>query len=391
MSNLQKFSQPVMITDNASLQSMVTSLLTEKFVTIDTEFVRERTYWPELCLVQIAGAGSVYILDALAEDIDLSLLVPLLSAPTVVKVFHAAQQDLEIFLHLFNILPAPIFDTQIAAMVAGFGNQIGYDSLVESLLGHNIDKSHRFSDWSMRPLTEAQQSYAAADVTYLWDVYLVLQKQLQQTNRLEWVAAEMETLSDPVFFLPPLEKIWKRLRPRTHNRRLLGCLYAVIQWREQEAQRLNIPRQHLVRDESILAISAALPDNIKALSRVRGISQGFADSKEGLSLIAVIKQVKNTPVEELPLPVTIKVEKAKPSEALVMLLKVLLQAKCETYKVAPKLVASSKDIEKLAMGERKLSVLSGWRKEVFGQDAVDLCDGHLTLGIRNQKIEFIKH
>lgn len=390
MHTLQKFSDPVMVTDNDTLQQMVEVLLQESFIMMDTEFVREKTYWPELCLVQLAGQGKVYLLDALAPELDLTLLLPLLSAQSVTKVFHAAHQDLEIFLHLFGTLPTPVFDTQIAAMVAGFGNQIGYDSLVESLLGVGIDKSHRFSDWTMRPLTAAQQNYAAADVTYLWDVYLVLVEKLKKTNRTSWVASEIEVLSDPEFFSPSLDKIWKRLRPRTGNRRVLGCLYAIIQWREQEAQRLNIPRQHLVRDESLLAIAAALPDSVKALSRIRGISQGFADGKEGGALLTVIKRVKNTEIDALPLPVSAEDSKKKPSEAIVSLLKVLLQAKCEAYQVAPKLVVDSKDIEKLALGKRDLPVLVGWRRDIFGQDAIDLCNGLLILGVQDQKIEIIK-
>lgn len=390
MHKLQKFSVPIMVTDNDALQQMVGVLLQEPFIMMDTEFVREKTYWPELCLVQLAGQGQVYLLDALAPEIDLTLLLPLLSAQSVIKVFHAAHQDLEIFLHLFGTLPTPVFDTQIAAMVAGFGNQIGYDSLVESLLGVGIDKSHRFSDWAMRPLTAAQQNYAAADVTYLWDVYLVLVEKLKKTNRTSWVASEIEILSDPEFFAPSLDKIWKRLRPRTGNRRVLGCLYAIIQWREQEAQRLNIPRQHLVRDESLLAIAAALPDSVKALSRIRGITQGFADGKEGGTLLSVIKRVKNTEIDALPLPVSADNSKRKPSEAIVSLLKVLLQAKCEAYQVAPKLVVDSKDIERLALGKRDLPVLAGWRRDVFGQDAIDLCNGQLILGVQDQKIEIIK-
>lgn len=390
MHKLQKFSDPVMVTDNDALQQMVEALLQETFITMDTEFVREKTYWPELCLVQLAGQEKVYLLDALALDLDLVLLLPLLTAQSVVKVFHAAHQDLEIFLHLFGILPTPVFDTQIAAMVAGFGNQIGYDNLVESLLGVGIDKSHRFSDWAMRPLTAAQQNYAAADVTYLWDVYLILVENLKKTNRTSWVASEIGVLSDPEFFAPSLDKIWKKLRPRTGNRRVLGCLYAIIQWREQEAQRLNIPRQHLVRDESLLAIAAALPDSVKALSRIRGITQGFADGKEGVTLLSVIKRVKNTEIDALPLPVSAENSKKKPSEAIVSLLKVLLQAKCEAYQVAPRLVVDSKDIEKLALGKRDLPVLVGWRRDVFGQDAIDLCNGQLILGINGQKIEIIK-
>lgn len=391
MKSLKKFSAPQIVTDNFSLQKLVDSLLQEEFVTMDTEFVRESTYWPVLCLIQIAGNNHVYLIDALSKELDLTLLIPLLSSPNIIKVFHAAQQDLEIFLHLFGFLPAPIFDTQIAAMVAGFGNQIGYDSLVESLLKYKIDKSYRFSDWSLRPLTKAQQDYAAADVTYLWDVYQILQKKLTEDHRLSWVTSEMQLLSSPDFFSPPIHKLWKKLGGRIKNRHVLGYLYYLIQWREEEAQRLDIPRHHVIRDECLIAVAVALPDSPKALKNIRGIDKGFVDSDVGKSLLKFIESIRAMDVDTLPFPLFSKNNNKKPSEAVVALLKVMLLAKCEFYKVAPKLVINGKDIEKIALGERDLEVFTGWRNEVFGKDALDLCQGKLMLGIKDMKIEYIKY
>lgn len=390
MKLFKEFSAPQLISDSHSLKKMVASLLEEKFVTMDTEFVRESTYWPELCLIQIAGSDQVYLVDALSEAIDLSLLTPLLRDPGIVKVFHAAQQDLEIFLHLFGFLPVSIFDTQIAAMVAGFGNQIGYDSLVESLLDHKIDKSHRFSDWSMRPLTKAQQDYAVADVTYLWNVYPILLEKLQKDDRLSWVASEIERLSHPDFYLPPLEKIWKKLGAKIRNGRSLAGLYHLVQWRENKAQQVNVPRHHVIRDESLIAIAVALPDSVKALGKIRGVSKEFANSQEGQALLEVIKQTKAMDPELLPIPFIYKNGVEKPSEALVSLLKVMLLAKCEAYQVAPKLVASSKEIEKIALGDRNMEVFTGWRYRVFGKDAVDLCEGKLMITVQDKALKFIK-
>lgn len=390
MKPLKKFSTPQIITDNSSLKEMVDSLLDEKFVTMDTEFVREATYWPILCLIQIAGDGHVYLIDALSETLDLSLLSPLLLSPHIVKVFHAAQQDLEIFLHLFGFLPVSIFDTQIAAMVAGFGNQIGYDSLVESLLKHRIDKSYRFSDWSIRPLTQAQQDYAAADVTFLWDVYKVLLQKLTNNNRLSWVESEMQLLSNSDFFSPPLHKMWRKLGGRIRNRYTLGYLYYLIEWREGEAQRLNIPRHHVIKDECLVAVAVALPDSVQRLERIRGIDKEFAAGERGQSLLKTIGLIKEIEPDALPLLSFPKNNNKKASEGLIALLKVMLLAKCEAYNVAPKLVIDNKDIEKIALGERDLDVFSGWRNEVFGKDALDLCQGKLMLGVKDTKVEFIR-
>ncbi len=388
MKYFKEFSAPQLISNNHSLQKMVDSLLKENFVTMDTEFVRESTYWPELCLMQIAGSHQVYLIDTLSKDMDLFLLTPLLQEPSIIKVFHAAQQDLEIFLHLFGFLPAPIFDTQIAAMVEGYGNQIGYDSLIESLLGYKIDKSYRFSDWSLRPLSQAQQDYAIADVIYLWDAYQILLKKLQENNRLSWVTSEMKRLSKKEFYLPSIEKIWKKLGAKIRNSRSLACLYHLIQWRETQAQQINVPRHHVLRDESLIAIAIALPDSLKALEKIRSINKDFANSNEGYSLLEVVKKVKSIEPELLPTPFSLKNNGKKPSEALVSLLKVMLLAKCEIYKVAPKLVINSKDIEKIALGKRDLEVFTGWRDKIFGQDAVDLCNGKLMISVKNETLEF---
>ncbi|MCT6879420.1 MAG: ribonuclease D [Commensalibacter sp.] len=384
-----QFKDPVMITGNQMLESVIHDLLQEDFITVDTEFVREHTYWPDLCLVQLAGNNGVFIVDAQAEGLDLSLLTKLLDDESVTKVFHAAQQDLEIFFHLFGRLPKAIFDTQIAAMVAGFGNQIGYNHLVESLIGVSIDKSHRFSDWSIRPLIKAQLNYAAADVTYLRKIYEILLKKLKEENRLSWVSTEIQSLSNPENYKPSIDKLWKRIKPPTHNRYVLGVLYEIIKWREGEAQRLNIPRQHLIRDESLLEIAAVVPTNIHALNRIRGVSNGFAEGAEGASLLDILKMLKKRSADSFNFPSLREKKAERPSEALLSLLKVLLLAKCEAYEVAPKLVASSKEIESLASGETELPVLTGWRRKVFGQDALDLCAGKLILGVGNRKIQLI--
>ncbi|WP_264784187.1 ribonuclease D, partial [Gluconacetobacter azotocaptans] len=266
------FPDPVLITTTDELTAVVDRLRQEPFVTIDTEFVRERTYWPELCLVQLAGRDEVVVVDTCAPDLDLTSLGVLLDDAQVVKVFHAARQDLEIFLHIFGRLPAALFDTQVAAMVAGFGDQVGYDNLVASLVGAHIDKAHRFSDWSARPLSAAQINYAAADVTYLRTVYELLLDRLEREGRMGWVSAELAVLSDPATFRPDPETLWERMRPRTSNRRMLGTLRAITAWREREAQRVNVPRQRLLKDESLLEIAATAPADADALARIRGVS-----------------------------------------------------------------------------------------------------------------------
>jgi len=383
------FPHPRVITSTEALDQLCRQLSAEEFVTVDTEFMRERTYWPELCVVQLAGDHDVAVIDAEAEGIDLAPLGRLLADPAVLKVFHAARQDIEIFVLRFGAVPTPLFDTQVAAMVAGFGDQVGYDALVGGLTGRPIDKAHRFSDWSARPLSPAQIAYAAADVTHLRDVYRHLRDRLQRDNRLEWVAEEMAALSDPAMYRADPELAWERLKPRSGNRRFLGRLQALAAWREREAQRVNIPRQRLVRDEALLEIAATAPADVDALARVRGVTRGFAEGRTGTSLLEAVAAAKSVPDSALP-PAPPPRDVVRPSPALTALLKVVLHAKCEHHHVAPKLVASSDDIDRLALEDAPdIPALHGWRREVFGEDALALKHGRIALGAAGREVRLI--
>jgi ribonuclease D len=378
------------VTDSHQLAELCQRLAAETFVTVDTEFMRERTYWPELCVVQLAGTHDVAVVDAQAPGLDLTPLGALLANTAVVKVFHAARQDVEIFLQLFGAVPVPLFDTQIAAMVAGFGDQVGYDSLVGALTGGQIDKAHRFSDWSARPLSPAQVNYAAADVTYLRAVYEKLTARLEKDGRLPWVAEEMAALAEPTTYRPDPETMWERLRPRTSNRRMLAALRAAAAWREREAQRINIPRQRLVKDESLLEIAATMPDSPAALGRVRGVSRGFADGQTGLGLLMALAEAAALPEEALPDRGAPR-EGPKASPALVALLRVLLAEKAESHDVAPRLLASADDLDRLACEEApEIPALHGWRMQVFGEDALALKAGRIALGVQGRRIKLIR-
>jgi ribonuclease D len=388
--NRTEFPSPTLITTTDALDALCTRLRTETFATVDTEFMRERTYWPELCVVQLASDTEVAVVDALAPGIDLAPLGGLLADPNVVKVFHAARQDIEIFVQLFGAVPTPLFDTQIAAMVAGFGDQVGYDSLVAATTGGHIDKSHRFSDWAARPLSPAQVTYAAADVTHLRRVYEKLRDRLQQDGRLDWVGEEMAILANPATYQPDPESMWERLRPRTSNRRMLGVLRAIAAWREREAQRSNIPRSRMVKDEALLEIAAVAPDDAEHLSRARGVTRGFAEGRMGAGLLAAIADAKALPESALP-PAPPQRDGPRPSPALVALLKVLLAAKCEQHHVAPKLVANSEDLDRLATEDAPdIQATQGWRADIFGADAQALKAGRIALGVDGKRIKLIK-
>ncbi len=385
-----EFPAPVLITTTEELDALCARLRSEPVVTVDTEFMRERTYWPELCVVQLAGAAEVAVVDALAPGIDLAPLGALLADQAVMKVFHAARQDIEIFVLRFGDVPRPMFDTQVAAMVAGFGDQVGYDSLVAATTGGHIDKAHRFSDWAARPLSNAQITYAAADVTHLRRVYEKLQARLEKEGRLDWVGEEMRVLGDPATYQPDPEAMWERLRPRTSNRRMLAVLRAIAAWREREAQKSNIPRGRMLKDEALLEIAASAPDNIDALSRMRGVTRGFAEGRMGAGLMAAIAEARALPESALPEAPNHR-DGPKPSPALVSLLKVLLAAKCEQHHVAPKLVANSEDIDRLATeDEPDIQALSGWRREVFGADALALKAGGVSLGVDGKRIRLVR-
>ena len=391
MARLQRpdFPPPVLIADTAALGVFCDRLRGERFVTVDTEFMRERTYWPELCVVQLASNTEVAVVDAAAPGIDLAPLGALLADPAVTKVFHAARQDIEIFVLRFGDVPRPLFDTQVAAMVAGFGDQVGYDALVAALAGGTIDKAHRFSDWAARPLSPAQITYAAADVTYLRTVYERLLARLEKEGRLDWVAEEMAVLATPATYQVDPETMWERLRPRSNNRRYLGLLRALTAWREREAQRANIPRQRMLKDETLLELAASSPDTPEALARARGVTRGFAEGRSGAALLAAIAAAKALPDADLP-QVPPGRDGPRPSPALVSLLKVLLVAKSEQHDVATKLLASSDDIERLATEESPdVPALHGWRRQVFGEDALALKAGRIALGVEGRRVRLL--
>jgi ribonuclease D len=383
------FPDPQLITSTDALKSFCAPLHAEPFITVDTEFMRERTYYPELCVVQVAGESSVAVIDAQAAGLDLAPLWDLLFDPAVTKVFHAARQDIEIvFLHTGRT-PSPLFDTQVAAMVAGFGDQAAYDSLVAALAGGHIDKAFRFTDWSARPLSAEQLAYAAADVTWLRRVYEKLSARLEREGRMEWVAEEMAELADPATYRIEPESAWLRLKPRSSNRRFLAALRAVAAWREREAMRLNIPRQRVVKDESLAEIAAARPSDTAALGRVRGFPRGLADGRSGAALVAALAGIAGLPDDALPDAMERR-EAARPSPALVALLKVLLATRCEEHHVAQKLVATSDDIEQLAVEEAPdIAALHGWRRKVFGEDALALKAGRVALSADGRRVRLV--
>jgi ribonuclease D len=383
------FPTPAFITKTAELAALCDRLATEPYVTIDTEFIREKTYYPELCVVQLAGAQDVAVVDAQAQGIDLAPLARLMANPGPVKVFHACRQDIEIFLLLFGAVPERIFDTQIAAMVAGFGDQVGYGELVSNLTGAHIDKAHRFSDWSARPLTPAQITYAAADVTHLRLVYERLLTRLESEGRMDWVAEEMAALADPATYRADPERAWERLKLRTGNRRQLAIVQHIAAWREREASRINIPRQRLLKDEQIPEIAALAPDTADALTRARGISSGFATGKSGSGLLAAIAAAKAIPEEDLPRPERPR-EQNRASPALVSLLKVLLNARAEQNNVAARLIASADEIEVLALDDTAdVPALHGWRAEMFGADAQKLVRGEIALSAQGKRVKVV--
>ena len=383
------FPPPIVITDTDALTALCRRLAVEEFITVDTEFMRERTYYPELCLVQLAGRSEVAVIDTVSDTLDLTSLGELLANPNVTKVFHAARQDIEIFVQRFGAVPTPLFDTQVAAMVAGYGDQVGYDSLVSGLTGGSIDKAHRFSDWSARPLSMAQMEYAAADVTWLRVVYDKLRVRLEEEGRLPWVAEEMAILNNPGTYRVDPETAWERLKVRGNNRRFLALVRTLAAWREQEAQRINIPRQRLLKDETLMEIAAIAPTDAEALGRARGISRGFAEGRTGVALLEAISAALARKDQDLP-EVPRQRDAAKPSAALVQLLKVLLAARCEQNQVAPKLIASSDDIDRIAVEDSPdVPALHGWRRIVFGNDAIELREGRIALGVDGKRIRLI--
>lgn len=373
------------ISDTASLQAFVDSATGAPFVTVDTEFMREKTYFSQLCLIQIATPDDAVIIDPLADNIDLSPLFPLLSAPETVKVFHAARQDLEIFVKLMGTVPGPLFDTQIAAMVFGYGDQVGYEPLVRDLTGAQVDKGSRFTDWSRRPLSEKQLTYALGDVTHLRDVYARLTQKLTDTNRLTWVEEEMQALNDINLYSVNPDEAWQRLKLRNPKLKELGPIIALAKWRESEAQARNVPRSRLLKDDALFELARAQPDRPEALGKLRSIPQGFERSSTAKSILAAISDGKA--IDQDSLPQLDRRPREQAPQDVVELLRVLLKRQCAEHDVAPKLLASSADLDAIALDdEAGVPALRGWRREVFGEMALKLKRGELALGLTRRRV-----
>ena len=377
-----------LITTTDELAEFCKPLADTEFVTVDTEFMRERTYWPKLCLAQVAGPDEAAAIDALADGMDLAPLDELMANPKVLKVFHAARQDLEIFYLRMTKVPAPLFDTQVAAMVCGHGEAASYESLATKLAKAKIDKSSRFTDWSRRPLSERQITYALSDVTHLRVVYEKLRHQLEKSDRLSWIAEEMAVLNDPATYRADPELAWRRLKPRGASPRLLGVLKEVAAWRERTAQRIDIPRQRLIRDEQLLEIASHAPKTMEELALTRGLGRGFAEGWQGREIMDAIERARNVPESELPTRDR-QPEQLRAPGAVVDLLRTLLRLKAEEAGVAARLVANADELDRLAAGKRDAPVLRGWRNEVFGKDAVDLIEGRLALALDGERAKLL--
>jgi ribonuclease D len=382
-----------LITDSRTLAEFCARLSGAPYITVDTEFLRDTTYWPKLCLVQLGGPAEddVAAIDALVEGLDMQPLFDLLRDAGVLKVFHSGRQDMEIFHNLMaGDLPRPIFDTQVAAMVCGFGEQVGYDTLAKKLVGAQIDKSSRFADWSKRPLTDKQLNYALSDVTHLRGIYDQLKAQLERTGRARWLDEEMAILTDPATYRTDPELAWQRLKTRSSDRKYLAILREVAAWREREAQRRNVPRNRVIRDEQIQDIAAHAPRDEAALARTRGLGADFARGRLGAGVLEAVETALALPKDQRPQPPQ-KPDLPPGLGPLVELLKVLLKTKCEDHGVAQKLVATSQDLEQIAADDQaEVAALRGWRLQVFGQDALKLKHGKLALAAKGRGVQLIE-
>ncbi len=368
-----------LITDTASLAAFRERLRGVSFVTVDTEFMREKTYFPQLCLVQVAGPDEAFCIDPLADGIDLEPLFDLMRDESVLKVFHAARQDLEIFYTLMGTLPFPLFDTQVAAMVCGFGDSVGYETLATKLAKASIDKSSRFTDWARRPLSDKQTRYALSDVTYLRTVYEKLVARMERDGRSDWLNEEMTALLDPSLYRVVPDEAWRRLKTRTRSGRFLAIVKELAAWRETEAQTRDMPRQRVLRDETLLEIAASAPTTAEALEHTRGFSKGQAEGKWGKALLEAIERGKSLPDSQCPIAPDVR-DIPQGQGPITDLLKVLLKMRCEDNGVAQKLVATNDDLDLIAADDNAaVAALTGWRRTVFGKDALDLKHGKLAL------------
>ncbi len=373
-----------LITTTHELAEVCGRMAHHPFVTVDTEFLRETTFWPKLCVVQLASEDEAVAVDALAEGIDLSPLFALMADQRVVKVFHAARQDIEIVWNLAKLIPTPLFDTQVAAMVCGFGDQISYSELVQAVCRVSLDKSSRFTDWSRRPLSEAQTTYAIADVTYLRDIYGHLRRVLEKSGRLSWLDDEMALLTSPATYEQLPSNAWERLRNRARKTRDLAVLMEVAAWREAEAQGRDVPRSRILKDDLLVEVALSAPKTAEDLSNLRTFPRGMEKSRAGIDILAAVQRGLARDPKTLP-----KLEKERRSSggATVELLKVLLRQVAEAEGVAAKMIATADELEAIALDDHaKVPALTGWRREIFGAKALELKRGRLALTVEHGKV-----
>jgi len=375
-----------LIDNNEELQSFCNSLNNEPFITVDLEFLREKTYYAKLCLIQVGSQKDCAVIDPLAKDIDLSHFFNLMDNPEIIKVFHAGRQDLEIIYFMHHKIPTPIFDTQIAAQVCGYGESVGYETLVNSLLGKELDKSFRFTNWENRPLDKRQVEYAISDVTYLVPIYLRLKELLNNSGREAWLKEELKHLTNPsIYENNPLEA-WQKIRHRSHNAKFLTILRELAAWRERRAQKTDVNRRSIIHDECLLNIAATCPTSVEEMRQIRGIRKDVSDGKLGREMLEVLEKVKNiTPEQYIQLPKEEKI--SAHTGALLEILKLLLKIKSSEHGVASKLIASEEDLLHLIKGKPN-PLLKGWRYDIFGRAAIGVCEGCLCIGFdkENQKI-----
>ena len=378
------------ITTTDALAAFCSEAAKRSYVTVDTEFLRERTYYSKLCLLQLAyrdeDGEDAALVDPLQGDLSLEPLYALFRDEGVVKVFHAARQDLEIFYVDAGLIPAPLFDTQVAAMVCGFGDQVGYETLVRKIARANLDKSSRFTDWSRRPLSDAQKKYALADVTHLRDIYEYLSAELARSGRKKWVTEEMAVLTDPATYVTDPETAWQRVKTRNNAARFLGIVRELARFREVYAQERNIPRSRVFKDDALVELASTKPRDEKELGRSRLLLREARKGEIAQGILDAISAGLDLPNDDLPQPDRSR-EKLQVNPAIADMLRVLLKAKAEQEGVAQKLIASSQDLDLLAAGERgDIPALKGWRGEVFGKDALRLCAGEVGLAVKGQKV-----
>ncbi|HAX90709.1 MAG TPA: ribonuclease D [Rhodospirillaceae bacterium] len=378
-----------LISTTDALATFCASLRGAPYVTIDTEFMRERTYYSKLCLVQLGGADQAVAIDPLADGIDLTPLYDLLADTSIIKVFHAARQDIEIFAQASGRVPTPIFDTQVAAMVCGFGDSISYENLASSLAGAVVDKSSRFTDWSQRPLSDKQITYALGDVTHLRIVYEKLAAKLEATGRAEWVQEEMAVLTDPATYRVEPYEVWKRLKLRADKPRRRAVLREIAAWREMEAQRANLPRARIMKDEQLVDIATHAPTTTEELTKLRGLPSGFAEGRHGTAILEAINRAMALPAKDCPEGEARRIM-PNGSGAILELLKVLLRQISDEHGVAAKLVATSDDLERLASEDTpEIKTLQGWRRQIFGETALALKNGDIALIVKKNKVTTI--